>query len=292
MTLASMTGFARRGGEHETFRWNFEIKSVNNKGLEVRVRIPPFLDGFDLALKKETGKALARGSVFVNLNVDRTDDAEEFRVNKARLQTLIDTAKEIDPSANVNLEGLMAVKGVVELVGKSIPEAERAGLEAALLADYLQLLNDLNAARRDEGLHMQSVLLDQLSSMRDNVKEASSVAGDRIEAMKRRFESQLEKLQNSDKPVSDERLAQEISVLAVKADVQEEIDRLHAHFDEAEKLLNSDKPVGRRLDFLCQEFNREANTLCSKSGNTELTRLGLDLKVAIDQFREQIQNIE
>ena len=292
MTLSSMTGFARSGGEFETFRWNFEVKSVNNKGLEVRVRIPSFLDGFDLTLKREAGKALSRGSVFVNLSVDRTDDAEEFVVNETRLKTLIDIAQRHAAASDIAVDGLLGVRGVVELVGRDLAEGDRAALEVKLIAAFREVLSELQKARRDEGAHMQSVLQDQLAAMRKIVDEASSLAGDRVSAMQQRFESQLARLQTTDKPVSDERLAQEIAMLAVKADVQEEIDRLHAHFDEAEKLLNAGKPVGRRLDFLCQEFNREANTLCSKSGDTELTGLGLDLKVLIDQFREQVQNIE
>lgn len=292
MTLSSMTGFARSGGEFEAFRWNFEVKSVNNKGLEVRARIPSFLDGFDLALKKEAGKVLSRGSVFINLGVDRTDDAEEFVVNEGRLKTLITVARQHATGSEISMDGLLGVRGVVELVGRNLAEDDRSKLEGKLMAAFRALLFDLQDARRDEGAHMQTVLQDQLSSMREIVAKASALAGHRVEAMKLRFESQLERLQATDKPVSDERLAQEVAVLAVKADVQEEIDRLHAHFDEAEKLVNAGKPVGRRLDFLCQEFNREANTLCSKSGDTELTGLGLDLKVLIDQFREQVQNIE
>ncbi len=295
MTLASMTGFTRRGGETGPFRWNWEIKSVNNKGLEVRTKIPGFLDGFDIEIKKKISAVLNRGSVFLNLQVDRAVDGERFVVNESRLADLIEIAARYSDQPGVvpaSVDGLLAIKGVVDLVSDEPADDELASLKAALLTDLKLLITDLVAARRDEGRRMEVFLAKQLETMHDLLAAAKVAVGDRGVAMHERFIAQLRKLEQSDKPVSDERLAQEIAVMAVKADIQEEFDRLESHFGEAATLLAAEKPVGRRLDFLCQEFNREANTLCSKSGDTQLTKIGVDLKVLIDQFREQVQNIE
>ncbi len=295
MPLSSMTGFARSAGEGAGFRWNWEIKSVNNKGLEVRCKMPTFLDGFDLQIKRIAGAAVSRGSVFINLNVTRDGDEAVFEINEERLKALIDVAAQYGGHGGVaqaSIDGLLAIKGVADLSVRETSEDEREQLEGLLTRDLAGLLADLKRARNDEGVRMGEVLTTQLKDIQALSEQARSVAGDRVEAMQNRFLAQLAKLQNTDKPVSEERLAQEIAMMAVKADVQEELDRLDSHVVEAKKLLDSDKPVGRRLDFLCQEFNREANTLCSKSGDSALTKIGLDLKALIDQFREQIQNIE
>ncbi|WP_417460804.1 YicC/YloC family endoribonuclease [Kordiimonas sp.] len=295
MPLSSMTGFARSAGEGAGFRWNWEIKSVNNKGLEVRCKMPTFLDGFDLQIKRIAGAAVSRGSVFINLNVTRDGDEAVFEINEERLKALIDVAAQYGGHGGVaqaSIDGLLAIKGVADLSVRETSEDEREQLEGLLTRDLAGLLADLKRARNDEGVRMGEVLTTQLKDIQALSEQARSVAGDRVEAMQNRFLAQLAKLQNTDKPVSEERLAQEIAMMAVKTDVQEELDRLDSHVVEAKKLLDSDKPVGRRLDFLCQEFNREANTLCSKSGDSALTKIGLDLKALIDQFREQIQNIE
>ncbi|WP_417456996.1 YicC/YloC family endoribonuclease [Kordiimonas sp.] len=295
MPLSSMTGFARRAGEGSGFRWNWEIKSVNNKGLEVRCKLPTFLDGFDLQIKRMVGGALARGSVFINLTVTRDGDEAVFEINEERLKALIDVAAQYGGHGGVaqaSIDGLLAIKGVADLSVRETSDDEREALEQVLAKDLLELLKALKATREDEGGRMGEVLGAQLAEIQSLSERARATAGDRVEAMQARFLTQLAKLQNTDKPVSEDRLAQEVAMMAVKADIQEELDRLDSHVVEAKKLLKSDKPVGRRLDFLCQEFNREANTLCSKSGDSSLTNIGLDLKALIDQFREQIQNIE
>lgn len=295
MSLKSMTGFARSSGEMAPFRWNIELKSVNNKGLEIRTKLPGFLDGFDIELKKVIGKGVTRGSLFLNLHISRLGDDEQFVVNQARLANLVEVAGKlagIDGLEAARVDGLLAVKGVVELVSEEPTDDELKNLKIQLKEDLTALLNDLVESRSAEGNRMQGVLEDQLLEMKRLLDEARTAVGDRDVAMRNRFEAQLAKLTKLEKPVPDDRLAQEIALLAVKSDIQEEFDRLESHFEEAEKLLSSGKPVGRRLDFLCQEFNREANTLCSKSGDTAVTRIGVDLKVLIDQFREQVQNIE
>lgn len=295
MSLNSMTGFARRGGEISAFRWNLEIKSVNNKGLEVRLKHPSFLDGFDLELKKKISSSLTRGSVFLNVFVEYQQENQLFSINEERLSALADVAKRYQGVAGIEparLDGLFAVRGVIEEASSEPSEDEIILLKRELLAELDKVLADLVAARRDEGARMKAVLVGQLAEMRQLVASAKHAAGDRVQAMNDRFMAQLQKLENVAKPVSEDRLAQEVALMAVKADIQEELDRLDSHFNEGENLLGLGEPVGRRLDFLCQEFNREANTLCSKANDTRLTKIGVDLKVLIDQFREQVQNIE
>jgi len=295
MPLNSMTGFARGAGADAGFRWNWEVKSVNNKGLEVRAKLPSFLDGFDLAIKKAVSGMLARGSVYISLNAERDGDDASFVVNEDRLQALIDVASkfaDIPGVEKASIDGLLSIKGVVDLTTRDMTEDERTALEAVLLEDLKTVVTDLKSARADEGARMGAILEAQLDDIARLATEARTVSGDRVEAMHTRFRQQLAKLENVEKPVSEDRIAQELATMAVKADVQEELDRLDSHVVEARALLASDQPVGRKLDFLCQEFNREANTLCSKSSDTGLTKIGLELKALIDQFREQIQNIE
>lgn len=295
MTLSSMTGFARGSGEQDGFRWNWELKSVNNKGLEIRCKLPGFLDGYDLDLKKLIGSNLTRGSVFLNLNIEQDAGAEQFVINNERLDQLVETAERLVNESELSparIDGLLAIKGVIDIAGNDLSDERVTALKKSLSESLTSVVEQLKIARREEGERMLLVLRGQLAEMKELLSQARNAVGNRDTAMRTRFETQLAKIQNLDKPVPDDRIAQEVAIMAVKSDIQEEFDRLAAHFDEAGKLLSSDKPVGRRLDFLCQEFNREANTLCSKSNDTALTRAGVDLKVIIDQFREQVQNIE
>lgn len=293
--LHSMTAFARGADSALGYSWNWEIKSVNNKGLDVRAKYPAFLDGFDLAIKKKTAALLTRGSVFISLSVEADTDDSAFIVHEERLKSLLAVAQKYEKAPGVTparLDGLLAIKGVVDVVPADMDNDTRSALEKHLLESLNTVLADLKKARAEEGARMANVLNGQLAEIDRLTKEARKVSGDRLEAMHERFRQQLKRLEQISKPVSEDKLAQEIATLAVKADVHEELDRLDSHVAEAEKLLSTSKPVGRKLDFLCQEFNREANTLCSKSGDSALTKIGLDLKAVIDQFREQIQNIE
>jgi uncharacterized protein (TIGR00255 family) len=257
--------------------------------------LPSFLDGFDLQVKKAVPSVITRGSVFISLTVDSGTDGEALVINEERLQALLELAKRYSETEGVekpSLDGLLAVKGVVDISVRETTDEERERLESALLASLSEVLKKLAKARAEEGARMFDVLNDQISQVEALAGKARSMAGVRDQAIFDRYKAQLAKLENIDKPVPEERIVQELAVLAVKADIQEELDRLDSHVEEAKALLSKGKPVGRRLDFLCQEFNREANTLCSKSSDSELTKIGLDLKVLIDQFREQIQNIE
>lgn len=295
MPLQSMTGFSRVTGHHGDRAFVIEIKSVNGKGLDVRTRIPAGMDRLDQSIKAAAKKKLARGSLNVTITLTDAPEQESFSVNESRLEALLDIAKKYQDRPGVapaRLDGLLSVRGVLELSHEDDSEADIDALEAALIAGFEAALRDLAAAREQEGEHLLADLMTQIAEMRRLRVQAIECAGDRIAAMQARYSDQLDKLIGQSTPVSRERLDAEIALLAVKADIQEELDRLAIHFDEAVRLLQTGEPVGRRLDFLCQEFNREANTLCSKSGNADLTKIGLDLKAVIDQFREQIQNIE
>ena len=295
MTMNSMTGFARGAGAALGHQWNWEIKSVNNKGLDVRARVPSFLDGYDLEVKKLASAEVTRGSIFIGLTVETTTDEGALVINENRLNQLADMAATYADHPGVapaTFDGLLAVKGVLEVQSKAADEETLSALQSGMTTSLAEVLMDLKQARADEGARMHAVLSGQLAEVARLAGEARHLAGDRTQAMQDRFRGQLAKLENVEKPVPEERIVQELALLAVKSDIQEELDRLDSHVEEARSLLAANKPVGRRLDFLCQEFNREANTLCSKSGDSALTKIGLDLKVLIDQFREQVQNIE
>lgn len=293
MTISSMTGFARVSGQSEDFHWVLELKSVNNKGLDVRVRVPSFLDGFDIQLKKQVMGALTRGSVFVSLNVERHGSADEFILHEDRLATLIETAKQYEAQlGKVSLDGLLAVRGVVDLRPSVMDDALIEQLSKDIGASLDKGLAQLSDVRQREGGALNQVLLDQLGHITEIISVVEVMIKDRPEMIQNRFKEQLAKLEGQLPAVSEERLAQEVALLVVKMDISEEIDRLKLHDREFRKLLAEGGVQGRRLDFLCQELHREANTLCSKSGDGKLTALGLDLKTTIDQMREQVQNIE
>ena len=290
-----MTGFGRKNGTGHDFDWIWEVKSVNNKSLDIRVRLPALLDGFDITLKKWLSSQISRGTVFVNLTINRNANDAGFIVNEAKLQALIDIAQQYEGTSAVlpaSLDGLLRVKGVIEEGEKSLNDIERSQLETALKDSLADAVSELVINRAQEGARMHQVLCKQIIDIEELVNAARIQSKDRVIVMQKRFTQQLEKLQSVNKPIDEDKLAQEIALLAVKADVMEELDRLDSHIVEAKTLLDRSEPIGRRLDFLCQEFNREANTLCAKSGDTKLTKIGLDIKTLIDQFREQIQNIE
>ena len=290
-----MTGFARAEGQLQDARWTWEVKSVNGRGLDVRCRVPAGLERLEAVTRSAVPERFARGSVTVTLQLARRDDTTELRVNHALLARLIELHRElegqVDP-APPRLEGLLAVRGVVEL-GEAVVDAETQAVhDAALKESLFKALDGLAAARRGEGERLREMLDRHLDDIARLSAEAGDLAALRPEAVKARLKSQVEALLEASPALSEERLAQEAALLAVKADVREELDRMRAHLAAARELIDGDGPAGRRLDFLCQEFNREANTLCVKSWDQALTRVGLALKAAIDQLREQVQNVE
>ncbi|GEQ96882.1 hypothetical protein JCM17844_05190 [Iodidimonas gelatinilytica] len=295
MTVLSMTGFSRLEEEIGKFRCAVELKSVNGRGLDIRVRAPSFLDGFDLVLKKQISAVIDRGSVGLSLMVTPIADKSQLAINEEKLNQLVALGRQFVGNNGVSaprLDGLLALPGVMESQSLRLEEQDRIQLEAGLRLLVEKALAALNTARKAEGAALATLLHVQIDQIEALVKVAQDHDSTRLSAIKDRLSQQIDALLGDKTHLSPERLEQEIALLAVKQDVREEIDRLHAHVAQARSLLAGGSPVGRKLDFLAQEFNREANTLCSKSAKTDLTRLGLDMKAVIDQFREQCQNVE
>lgn len=296
MPLASMTGYARAQGQAETRMWTWELRSVNGRGLEVRCRVPPGFESLDLPARKLVGGRFNRGNISVNLAIGRVAGATAVRVNDEVLDRLVALAAELErriPAAGPpTVDGLLGLRGVIEPAEEELTEAAWADLEAALMAGLEQAASALAAMRRDEGSRIEPVLVAHLDHIANLARAAGGLAAAQPQAVLTRLREQLAALLDAVPPLTEERLAQEAALLAARADPREEIDRLTAHIAAARALITGGAPAGRKLDFLCQELNREANTLCSKSADVELTRVGLDLKATIEQFREQVQNIE
>lgn len=295
MTLASMTGFARTSGVHGELRWAWELKSVNSKGLDLRFRLPPGREALEPLLRAAVAKRITRGNVTINLSIQREGAAPQVRVNEEVLAAVIATARELAKRIEAQpptLDGILGIKGVMEIVETEESEAERDAANAALLKGFEAALVDLVAMRGREGGVIGGVLSDRVSEIEKLTRAAESSPSRSLEAIRARLAEQVKELLAASSTLDPERLHQEAALLAAKADVREELDRLHAHIGAARALLKNGGSVGRKLDFLAQEFNREANTLCSKSNDVSLTGIGLELKTAVDQLREQVQNIE
>jgi uncharacterized protein (TIGR00255 family) len=295
MMLSSMTGFARAGGQDAGLAWSFELKCVNGRALEVRCRLPSGYDALEPGLRSAAATALQRGNLSVLLQVAPAGGAAPIRINRAALDALIALVRELgalEGIAPARLDGLLAVRGVVESIEPDEDEAARERRFALLRDGFATALDALVAARRAEGAALGALLARTLDAIGALIARAEASAPMRLEAVRERLRLQVKALLEAGAPLSEERLAQELALLAVKLDVREELDRLAVHRDAARALLAAGGAVGRRLDFLAQEFNREANTLCAKSADAELTAIGLELKATIDQFREQVQNIE
>ncbi|HUO97943.1 MAG TPA: YicC/YloC family endoribonuclease [Rhizomicrobium sp.] len=295
MPLVSMTGFAEAHGGHETARWRWEARSVNGRGLEMRLRLPQGFDSLEPPARALAASRFKRGNIQATLNFDPGAAVRGLRVDAAALASAVKIAKQIATESGLppaSVDGLLALKGVlVQDEGLGAPDEDYAARDAAILRTLAECFDALARAREGEGAKLAVVLSAQMDEIARFTGSAGVAAVAQPAAIRDRLTEQLNDLM-APGAVSPERLAQEIALLAARADIREEIDRLTAHVSEARRLLASGEAVGRRLDFLAQEFNREANTLCSKSADVELTRIGLDLKAAIDQFREQAQNVE
>ena len=291
-SLASMTGYARADAMFGPARLRVELKSVNGRGLDIRTRLAPGLDAFDIPLRQLLGQSLSRGSVNATVTLDRQSAAGAVSVNPAALETILAAISALSGRVDArrpSLDGILALPGV--LVVEESRDIDEESLEPILLATMREAIAGLQQSRLEEGARIAEILIRQLDAIADLVARADAHPSRSREAVSLRLTQQVEALRQ-EADISPDRLAQEALVLATKADIQEEIDRLRAHIAGARALLSGSGAVGRRLDFLAQEFNREANTLCSKSNAVELTAIGLDLKAAIDQLREQVQNIE
>lgn len=295
--LTSMTGFAARTGRSDGFSWGWEIRSVNGKGFDLRFRMPDWLSVLEADVRKQASAVIGRGSVSLNLKIIRDAGENSVEINPDALNRILEAISQIEQRAGetgVNLtpasaSDVMNFRGVMDA-----PQNREASDELldALRADIAPLLDSFNEMRTKEGASLDGVLTRQLDEIELLTKNAQGLLGDRAAEMRTNFEAAIARVMGSRAEMDEARIAQEIAVLAVKSDVTEEIDRLHAHISAARDLMASGVPVGRKLDFLCQEFNREANTLCSKAQNAGLTEIGLALKVLIDQMREQVQNVE
>ncbi len=295
MTLVSMTGFADAQGAHEGARWRWEAKSVNGRGLDLRLRMPPGFDGIEPAARMLANERFRRGSIQVALTYEEADTAGGLRVDPVALAAAVRIAKEVAAETGLppaRIDGLLALKGVIVQSEGGLGDAtERAKRDASILETLAAAFDALRRARKTEGAKLATILTSQIDEIARLTAEAGTLAATQPAALRDKLTAQLKELLEPG-AIQEDRLAQEAALLAARADVREELDRLGAHVQEARTLLASEDAIGRKLDFLAQEFNREANTLCSKSSDIQLTRTGLALKAAIDQFREQAQNVE
>ena len=295
MALSSMTGFARADGVSGAYAWAWEVKSVNAKGLELRLRLPPGWDSIEPPVRGRAGETLARGTVYGTLNVTREGVPPVVRVNEpvlaAVLATMGDIAKRV-AAAPPSLDGILALKGVIEVTEEDEREEDRKAAEAAITAGFGEALESLILMRRHEGDALEKILTARLDEIAALAARAEAAAARRPEAIKARLAEQVQALLATSDRFDADRLHQEAVLLASKVDVREELDRLAAHVGQARKLLADGGAVGRRLDFLSQELNRESNTLCAKANDVELTNIGLEVKSVVEQFREQVQNLE
>ncbi|MEI7790657.1 MAG: YicC/YloC family endoribonuclease [Alphaproteobacteria bacterium] len=296
MTFASMTGFAESTGSHEGLRWRWEAKSVNGRSLDLRLRTPPGYDGLEAPARRLAGERFLRGAFQISLSVEQPETARGLSVDAAALASAVRIAREVAAEtglAPARVDGLLALKGVIvaDEVAAPLDPVARGHRDAAILESLAGAFDRLVKERCSEGAKLAALMTAQMDEIEKLVGEAGRLAAAQPAALKARLDAQLKELLDGGS-VSEDRLAQEVALLAVKTDVREELDRLAAHVQDARALIADGKGVGRKLDFLAQEFNREANTLCSKSSDIALTRTGLALKAVIDQFREQSQNVE
>jgi uncharacterized protein (TIGR00255 family) len=294
MMLSSMTGFARGDGVSGPYGWGWELKSLNAKGLELRLRVPPGWDGVEVPVRAHA-KALARGTVYANLSVRREGVPPTVRINEQALEAVLATMRSVAQRVDAeraSIDGILGIRGVMEVSEQDEDPDQHAAAETAIVAGFEATLETLLGMRRNEGAALERVLAQRLDEIAALTARAENAPGRQPEAIRTRLAEQIAVLMDSGGRFDPDRLHQEAILMASKADIREELDRLGAHVDQARQLLAEAGAVGRRLDFLSQEFNREVNTLCAKSNDVELTNIGLELKAVVEQFREQVQNLE
>jgi len=295
MAIQSMTGFARSQTTHKDSHFTWEIRSVNGKGLDHRLRLPSGFDHLDQIARKALNAAFSRGNMQVTLSVADNGQAVEAVVNEPALEAVITLLERLGSRIDAtkpSLDGILNIRGIVELREPELAEVDRSNRDTAVLAALDEAIEALLAMRIREGKELVGVLsnqIDQISELTEAVENSPARSPETIRA---RLAEQVSALMDAHQSLDMDRIHMEAAILATKADLREEIDRLKTHVGAARELLSGDGPVGRKLDFLAQEFNRESNTICSKSNAAAVTAIGLDLKVLIDQFREQIQNLE
>jgi uncharacterized protein (TIGR00255 family) len=291
-----MTGFARAAASDERFAWTWEARSVNGRSLDVRCRVAAGFDQLESPARSAASKLFNRGNINLTLGIERKGGAARVVINREVLDQVLALVKDLEGKVNAappRLDGLLAVRGVVDTVeGVDEDEDARTARDTAVLKTLDAALQQLKAAREAEGRALAGTLAAHIDEIEALTREAGGLAAAQPAAMKARLEAQLAELLGSQPPLPAERLAQEVALLATRGDVREELDRLAAHIAAARALLSDKGAIGRRLEFLAQEFNREANTLCSKSADVALTQTGLALKAVIDRLREQAANVE
>jgi uncharacterized protein (TIGR00255 family) len=295
MPLSSMTGFARAHGSHGSLRWHWEVRSVNARGLDLRVRLPEGFESLEQPTRILAAERFTRGGITIALTVDSEASRGAIRINHEALNQILTAIRTLEGTVKAgppSLDGILALKGVIETQSSEVTEVELGARDAAVVSSLTQALDGLATARREEGARLNAFLSAQTARLAELVGEATALASTQPQLLQARLKAALDQLGANQAGVTPDRIAQEVALLLVRADVREEIDRLKAHLAQASDLLSSKGAQGRRLDFLAQEFNREANTLCSKSSDIPLTRIGLEMKATIDQFREQVQNVE
>jgi uncharacterized protein (TIGR00255 family) len=294
MALSGMTGFSREDAALDAWSWAVEARSVNGRNMEARFRGPPGFDALERAARDGCQARFQRGQITIGLQAKRAEASGQVRINTDQLDRYLAIATHYAEEGHVatpTIEGLMALRGVIEAADDDDDPDVRAQVEAAMVSSIERALDGLKAARLEEGRALTPVLKSLVDRIERLIADAVVEASAQVGAVKERFERRMADLV-ADRSDIAERIVQEAALLAAKADVQEELDRLTSHVDAARGLIASDQAAGRRLDFLTQEFMREANTLCSKSATTALTKVGLELKATIEQLREQVQNVE
>lgn len=295
MPLSSMTGFARASGSHGGVHWQWEIKSVNGKGLDVRCRLPQGFEQLELPARDATARHLKRGNVQLGLTCDRGAAAQALAINQVALEQVLGLAESLHARLGGDrprIEGLLALRGVIDVAETQPDTADTKDRDAAMLQSLEAALAGLAASRRTEGARIAQLVEAQLARIEALTLMARDCPARSVDAIRGRLAEQVQRLLEVHASFDRDRLHQEAILLATRSDIQEEIDRLLVHAEAARALLAAPGPAGRKFDFLAQEFNREANTLCSKASDRQLTQFGLDLKTVIDQMREQVQNIE
>lgn len=292
--LSSMTGIATKSGSSGPYDWSVELRGVNNKGLDIRARVPDWLVGLDQIVRKAIAADVARGSLQFWLKVSLAEGIVQRQIDSTKLDQILTNAVYLAKRARdkgiefapIGLSDISSQNGFMDF---EVGDLEKTGLKQMVLAELPNLIAQFQASRREEGQALHSVLESGVIEMERLLQRSAIAIETRADEFETNFTAAIVRLKQD---IGPERLAQEMAILAVKNDVTEEIDRLMAHIAAARTLLDSQEPVGRKFEFLMQEFNREANTLCSKSNSKSLTVIGLEMKVLIDQMREQVQNVE
>jgi uncharacterized protein (TIGR00255 family) len=295
MVLSSMTGFARSHGASGPYVFEWELKSVNGKGFDLRMRLPAGWDELETFAKKRAAELLSRGTVYANLNVKRATPSSTVRVNEDVLASIVRVAGMLSGKIDAvapSIDGLLAIKGVIEVVEPENDEAQDKAAKEAASAAFDEALTHLVDMRRREGAALKQILLHRMDEIERLARRAEAAPGRKPDAIKARLAEQIAALLEASDRLDPDRLRQEAILIATKADIREELDRIASHIAQAREMIAKGGPIGRRLDFLAQEFHREVNTCCSKSNDVELTNAGLEMKNVVEQFREQVQNLE